>query len=85
MTPEFPEFMKRSTLKMVGSPPMAMLGLAPTMRRQAVLNSTQGWRPGPRPTTTGSPMYGCKGLYGVQSNQQTVGGHFIAGRRVFGR
>ncbi len=95
----FPEFLRRSTLKMVGSPPSVMLGLAPTITRQVVLSGTHGWHHTNRPPTTGAVPYGSRNLIGTQPNvvggvpqQPNVvdrtpqqGGFFVAGRkRPFG-
>lgn len=82
---EFPEFMRRSTLKIVGSPPTAMLGLTPAMTRQAVLSGTHGVQYGYRPQTTGNPPYGSRNMFGtpqsVNGMQPQPGGIFVAGRR----
>ncbi len=91
----FPEFLRRSTLKMVGSPPSAMLGIVPTITRQAVLSGTNGWQHQNRPQTTKGIAYGARNLIGTHSNvvgtpPRVVGnapqpGFFVAGlKRPFG-
>lgn len=85
----FPEFLKMSTIKIVGSPPSTMLGLAPTMTRQAVLSGTHGFHHTHRPQTTGSRPYGSGNLFGTPSNSNVsgvippqAGGFFVAGRKL---